>query len=119
MVDTPEVSREQATALFCICQEALTNILRHAQATQVNMLIEEEEGHLVFAIKDNGCGIADEERTGVHTLGLMGMRERTRRVGGRLDIRGVAGKGTVLRVRVPLARATSAASPTNREGKNG
>jgi PAS domain S-box-containing protein len=102
-VDDTEVSREQATALFRIFQEALTNILRHAQATSVAILIEEEAKELILEIKDNGRGITKDESSGSQSLGLVGMRERAQLVGGRLTLTGGAGKGTVLTVRVPLA----------------
>jgi len=101
-VDDTEVGQEQATALFRIFQEALTNILRHAQATRVTSMIEEEAGEFVLEIEDNGKGITEEESTGSHSLGLMGMRERAQLVGGSITITGVAGKGTVLTVRVPI-----------------
>jgi PAS domain S-box-containing protein len=102
-VDDTEVSREQATALFRIFQEALTNILRHAQATSVAILIEEEAKELILEIKDNGRGITKDESSGSQSLGLVGMRERAQLVGGRLTLTGGAGKGTVLTVRVPFA----------------
>ena len=101
--DDTEVSQEQATAIFRIFQAALTNILRHAQATRVTIMIEEEAKELVLEVKDNGRGITEEEISGSQSLGLIGMRERAQLVGGRITITGVAGKGTVLTVRVPLA----------------
>jgi signal transduction histidine kinase len=101
-VDDTKVSREQATALFRIFQEALTNILRHAQATRINIKIEEKRGEFVLEVEDNGRGIAEDESSRSQSLGLVGMRERAQLVGGRLTISGVAGKGTVLTVRVPL-----------------
>jgi PAS domain S-box-containing protein len=101
-VEDIELSREKATAIFRIFQEALTNILRHAQATRVNITMEEERGEFVLQVRDNGRGIAENEKTGARTLGLIGMRERVHLVGGRIEVTGVAGKGTVLTVRVPI-----------------
>ena len=101
-VEDIELSREKATAIFRIFQEALTNILRHAQATRVNITMEEERGEFVLQVRDNGRGIAENEKTGARTLGLIGMRERAYLVGGRIEVTGVAGKGTVLTVRVPI-----------------
>lgn len=109
-VDTTDLSREQATAIFRIFQEALTNIRRHAQATRVNIMIEEEEGEFVLEVRDNGRGIAEDENIGSQSLGLMGMRERAQLVGGRIEITGVAGKGTVLTVRVPIPSEASDSS---------
>jgi NO-binding membrane sensor protein with MHYT domain len=102
LVDNADLSREQATALFRILQEALTNILRHAQATRVNITIEEEEGEFVLRIRDNGRGITEAEKTRPRSLGLIGMRERAQLIGGKIEITGVTGKGTVLTVRIPL-----------------
>jgi signal transduction histidine kinase len=102
LVENGDLSQDHATAIFRIFQEALTNILRHAQATRVNITIEEEEGAYVLAMRDNGRGITEEERTGSRSLGLIGMRERAQLIGGTIDITGLAGKGTVLTVRVPI-----------------
>jgi len=102
LVENGDLSQDRATAIFRILQEALTNILRHAQATRVNILIEEEEGEYVLEMRDNGRGITEEERTGSRSLGLLGMRERAQLIGGTIDITGLAGKGTVLTVRVPI-----------------
>ena len=104
------MSQEQATAIFRIFQEALTNILRHAQATRVNITIAEEEGAYVVEVRDNGRGITEEERTGSRSLGLLGMRERAQLIGGTIDLTGLPGKGTVLTVRVLLPSQAAAAS---------
>jgi PAS domain S-box-containing protein len=101
-VENIDLSRQQATAIFRIFQEALTNILRHAQATRVSIMIDEEEGELVLEVKDNGRGIAEDERKSSQSFGLIGMQERAHLVGGRLEITGVTGKGTVLTIRVPI-----------------
>jgi signal transduction histidine kinase len=101
-----DLNREQATTVFRIFQEAMTNITRHARATKVNILIEEEEGGFVLEIKDNGRGITETEKLGTRSLGLLGMRERAHSLGGTLDISGAAGKGTVLTVRFPLQKTS-------------
>jgi two-component system sensor histidine kinase UhpB len=103
LLDNGDMSQEHATALFRILQEALTNILRYAQATQVTITLAEEAGAYVLEVRDNGRGITEAERTGSRSLGLLGMRERAQLIGGTLDLTGLAGKGTVLTVRVPLA----------------
>jgi len=102
LVESVDLSREQATAVFRIVQEATTNILRHASATRVNITVAEEAGAFVFEIRDDGRGITEEESTASRSLGLMGMRERAHLVGSRIDIKGVAGKGTLVTVRVPI-----------------
>ena len=107
LIENVELNRDQATTVFRIFQEAMTNILRHAQAKKVNIIIEEEEGEFVLEIKDNGKGITESERLGVGSLGLLGMRERAHSIGGRVEIKGSAGKGTVLIVHLPIKRDTT------------
>lgn len=102
LVENVSLTREQSTALFRIFQEALTNILRHAKATRVDIAAAEREGEFVLTIKDNGRGIIDEEKSGEKSLGLLGMRERAYLIGGEVNITGVAGQGTVVTVRVPV-----------------
>jgi PAS domain S-box-containing protein len=97
------LSREQSTAVFRIFQEALTNILRHAQATSVDITMQAEAGELVFAISDNGRGITEDEKSGSQSLGLLGMQERAQLIGAKLDVNSDAGKGTVVTVRVALS----------------
>ncbi len=106
LAENLDLNRERAIAIFRIFQEALTNILRHAHATRVTITTEEEEGQFVLQIRDNGRGITEEQRTGSRSLGLIGMRERAHLIGGKIEITGVAGKGTVLTMRVPLAERT-------------
>jgi signal transduction histidine kinase len=102
-LENVHLSREQSTAVFRIFQEASTNILRHAQATRVNIQLQDEDGEFILTISDNGRGITDEEKSGQHTLGLLGMRERAHLIGGKIDITGIDGKGTVVTVRIPIA----------------
>ncbi|MCM3871116.1 MAG: PAS domain S-box protein [Pyrinomonadaceae bacterium] len=94
------LSEEQATAVFRIFQEALTNILRHAQATHVRFVMQEDEDEFRLTITDNGRGITNEEKSGQRSIGLLGMRERAYLIGGTVDISGSKGKGTVVTVRV-------------------
>lgn len=98
-----DLSKEQSTAIFRIFQEAMTNVLRHAQAAKVNILIEEDEGELVFGVSDIGRGITESEKQGTRSLGLLGMRERAHSIGARIEIEGIAGQGTTLTVRLPLS----------------
>jgi PAS domain S-box-containing protein len=102
------LTREQSTALFRIFQETLTNVLRHAKATRVDIAAEEREGEFVLTIKDNGRGIIDAEKSGEKSLGLLGMRERAYLIGGEVNITGVAGRGTVVTVRVPVPQPSTA-----------
>lgn len=99
------LGQEQSTAVFRILQEALTNILRHARASKIEIRMSaEQSGALVLTISDNGRGITEDEKSGAHSLGLLGMRERAHLVGANIEIKGVAGKGTTVTVRVPNPR---------------
>lgn len=102
-----DLSRERSTAVFRIFQEALTNILRHAQATSVDITMKAEAGEFVFAISDNGRGITEDEKSGSQSLGLLGMQERAQLIGAKLDVNSDAGKGTVVTVRVAISGSAS------------
>ena len=90
-----------ATQLFRILQEALTNIARHAQATQVKITLTTDAQTIFLCIEDNGRGIQQSEITNAKSLGLLGIRERALAYGGQMKIRGQSGKGTRLEVRIP------------------
>lgn len=107
MLDMPEgeallLDDEQATAVFRILQESLTNIARHAQASMVRVHIERHEGVLEVDVDDNGIGFAPEEVRTRKTFGLMGIRERVLMFGGESRIDSAPMAGTILRVRIPL-----------------
>jgi PAS domain S-box-containing protein len=107
-----EMDPERSTAVFRIFQEALTNVLRHAQATRIDVSLDEDDDEVILRIQDNGRGILESERTGFQSLGLLGMRERADLIGGSLEIMGVQGVGTTVVLRVPHlgdreARATA------------
>jgi PAS domain S-box-containing protein len=101
-----DLNSEQSTAVFRILQEALTNVLRHAQATKVTITMKQESGEFFLAIKDNGRGIAESEKSGAHSLGLLGMRERAHLIGAQIDITGIEGKGTAVSVRIPISESS-------------
>ncbi len=100
--DEIHLDRSHATAAFRICQEALTNVARHAKATSVRVLVEEVNGELLLEIQDDGQGIPVETLTDSASLGLLGMRERARSLGGRIEIASWPGKGTTVTLRLPL-----------------
>jgi signal transduction histidine kinase len=102
LVESIDLDREKATAVFRIIQEALTNILRHSRATRVNIIIEKDDDELIVEIKDNGRGITEAEKARPSSLGLIGMQERTRLIKGKIEIIGFPGKGTALTLRVPF-----------------
>ena len=98
---------DQATALFRIFQEALTNITKHAQATAVRVALVRGSRNVRMQISDNGCGIATEDRIKPKSFGIRGMAERARGLGGTLAVTGGAAGGTVVMVKVPLAKAAA------------
>jgi signal transduction histidine kinase len=94
-----------ATALFRIVQESLTNVVRHAGATSVQVRLVCDGTDLVLTVRDNGMGIASGPRTGTGTgIGLVSMRERATALGGQLRIAGEPGAGTTIEVTLPLGR---------------
>lgn len=93
---------EAATAVFRIFQETLTNVARHAQATQVSALLEETGGRLLLHVHDNGRGITPQEIDDPRSIGLLGMKERARSHGGWVKIRGAQNGGTDVDVVLPL-----------------
>ena len=94
--------RDQATALFRIFQESLTNVARHAQATKIWVNLSEEEGAVVLEVEDDGVGISPARLAEHHSLGLLGMRERVAAFDGEIEFAGVPGQGTTVVVRMPV-----------------
>jgi len=86
--------------LFRIFQESLTNIMRHAGASKVHIILEQKEKVLLLMIKDNGKGFDTKEK--VQTLGLLGMKERAIMINGTFTIDSIAGQGTNIIIEVPL-----------------
>lgn len=101
--DDPRVDSEGATALFRICQEALTNVARHAHATRVTVRLSETLDQVLLEIEDNGEGIPTKKLTDRMSIGLLGMRERADLLEGEVHIAGTPGKGTIVTVRIPIA----------------
>ncbi|MFN7926699.1 MAG: PAS domain S-box protein [Blastocatellia bacterium] len=91
----------QATAMFRIFQETLTNVARHAQADAVRAELTMQDGQLILSIQDNGRGITPSEIHGIGSLGLLGMRERLLPFGGTLQIHGERGQGTTVTATLP------------------
>jgi len=91
------------TAFFRIFQETLTNIIRHAGATQVTVHLKERDERIVLEVKDNGRGILPEEISNSRSMGLLNMRERAGLLGGDFKIStGAGGKGTKVTVSIPI-----------------
>jgi signal transduction histidine kinase len=96
-----------ATAMFRILQEALTNVARHAAATQVRISVKEVKDALDIEIRDNGKGISKIKLTGPNSLGILGIRERVFLLGGSFSIKDLSGKGTAIRVPLHYNRSIS------------
>lgn len=94
---------DRATALFRIVQESLTNAARHAKATRVDIFTQLDGMAVIVAIQDDGQGISIQDSPGAGSMGLIGMRERAQRFGGTLEVTGERGRGTRVRLRLPLA----------------
>ena len=112
----PELERDQATAVFRILQEVLTNVARHAHATRVDVVMTAEPRALQLEVQDNGRGIADSERRSNKSLGLLGMRERALLIGGEVDIAGLKGAGTRVMLSVPRRSEEMGPTPGALEG---
>jgi len=96
------VKPEIATVVFRVFQESLTNVLRHASANLVEANLLVDENGLELTIKDNGKGFVPSEIESKKTLGLLGMKERVLLMGGTYQITSEPGKGTLVRIIVPL-----------------
>ena len=99
-----EVKAQIGGALYRVFREALTNIVRHAQAKHVYIRLVQRQDSIILAIRDDGRGITKKELTNTATLGLVGIRERIRMIKGTLTFEGKSGKGTMLTVEVPLSK---------------
>lgn len=97
LVDAGQLSADQANQLYRIAQEALTNVARHANANEVRVGLAKRDGALVLEIEDDGVGFESGQRL---SLGLLGMDERARQVGGRLDLQRRASRGTIVRLTI-------------------
>ncbi len=97
-----ELDAERSMMVFRVIQEALTNVVRHAQASSVTLHAERSDGHLYIRIGDNGKGIEAERLLNRESWGILGMIERTRHFGGDLKITGKQGQGTLLVLQMPV-----------------
>jgi signal transduction histidine kinase len=112
--DVSRLPPEMETALFRMCQEALSNVARHAQATAVLVQVGVEGEEVVIDIEDDGKGFdpaSTSRPDGRRPWGLMGIGERAEILGGKARIDSAPGKGTRVTVRIPLPRGSGAARP--------
>lgn len=101
-LDELDLGREQATAIFRIFQEILTNVLRHAHASHIDVCAKIAGDEFILAVQDDGQGFDLREKLRPGALGLVGMRERAHLIGGSIEITSATGQGTKVAVRLPL-----------------
>ena len=106
---TPEIllletnySRDVATAVFRIFQEALTNVMRHAGASTVEVTLAERNGRIILIVRDNGRGVTREQMRDSASLGITGMRERAYALGGRVRFCSSPRRGTAVIAHIPI-----------------
>lgn len=104
-------SSEVETSLFRMVQEALNNIAKHAKATHVDIILDDDSDHVLLTIRDNGIGISPEARPYHPTHGLRGMRERAAYLGGRIAIDSKPGGGTRISISLPKTRTAALPDP--------
>lgn len=101
-------SKEVATTVYRVAQEALVNVAKHAEATSVSVVLEHNDNQLSLIVEDNGKGFHADRHHGVkggtRRLGLLGMRERASLVGGTLEIESTPDGGATVYLRIPLPR---------------
>jgi PAS domain S-box-containing protein len=97
-----QATPDQATAMFRIFQEILTNVARHAHATKLTVWLQLKDGSLQLAVTDNGVGIRAGVLDDPGSIGLLGMRERAEILGGEISFGRNAGQGTAVTVSIPL-----------------
>jgi PAS domain S-box-containing protein len=104
-VDVPEefdLPSARSIAVYRIVQEALTNVARHAGATLVQISMRTQNRQLALEVHDNGRGLGEQGLRKTDSFGIIGMRERAQYLGGQLTVSAPHGKGTTLRLRLPL-----------------
>ena len=104
----PAPDEARSVAVFRIAQEALTNVARHAQATEATLTLGGQGEHLRLTVQDNGAGF-DPQAMRAGTFGLLGMRERALAMGGRVEVTSRPGAGTRVELEVPAPNASSEA----------
>jgi len=102
--EMPDHDKGLDLVILRIFQEAMTNILRHAEATQVQVTLKRHSKNLVLRIQDNGKGISHEQTTNPLSLGILGIKERVRFWGGKSLFVGSPSRGTTMSVSVPIIR---------------
>jgi signal transduction histidine kinase len=98
--DLEQLPEDYRTCLYRVVQESLTNVVRHARAQTAVIDVKQQGGVLELEVRDDGAGFAPEKRT--PGVGVIGMQERVRELGGMVRIDSEPGRGTSVRVRLAL-----------------
>jgi PAS domain S-box-containing protein len=98
-----------ATAVFRVLQESLTNVAKHAEATQVEATLERAEGTVILTVRDNGRGFRTSDPRKQGSYGLVGLRERAFLLGGDIRIESEPGRGTYMEMRMPVGEELESA----------
>lgn len=93
----------EATTVYRILQESLTNVAKHAKASSVEITLAHNDGEISISVRDNGVGFSLESPRKQNSYGLIGMRERVYILGGEVQMESAPGQGTYIEVRLPLA----------------
>jgi signal transduction histidine kinase len=96
-----QIDRDIALALFRIFQETLTNVARHAKATEVAVKLSSNDHTFVLQIRDNGIGLSPDDLRKPTSLGIRGMRERAQQLGGDVSVSAEPGSGTTVVISIP------------------
>ncbi|MBI2861076.1 MAG: GAF domain-containing protein [Chloroflexi bacterium] len=121
--ESERLAPEIETALFRIIQEAIHNIAKHADASNVRVELKAMPGRIRATVEDDGCGFDQDtvfrHKVGTHSLGLLGIQERAKLLGGTLYIESKIGQGTRLTVEVPVAGTAKDGSANEDQVKTG
>jgi len=109
--DDIEFREPLSTAVYRMVQEALTNVARHARASEVRVTMRIEGDDLTVSAWDNGVGIGATQRQNGKSLGILGIKERARTLGGDADVRGAPEGGTVVEITVPVKQFRGMGTP--------
>lgn len=106
----PPLSKRASIALYRMVQEALTNVARHARATDVQVQMQQRNGEVVLSVRDNGVGFPKQPTLREGSYGLMGIRERAYMLGGNLEVENPPGGGGCVTVHLPIPPMADAAA---------
>ena len=107
----PDISSKASVTVMAILQEALANVVRHAQASRVYVQAAQKKGFLTLSVRDNGTGISKSVLKNRDGFGLFSMRQRVAECGGDVDFRSEQGRGFEVFVRIPLRDREEVTAP--------